>query len=158
MSKRWRRGVVLSAMGAALVSVGGGYRARAQEPDEDAKSAAEIRAHYTKYEFRIPMRDGAKLFTAVYVPKDASPIKTYPFLIERTPYSVSPYGADNYPKHLGPAPSFVADGFVFVYQDVRGRFQSDGTFIEMTPHKDHKKDAKDVDESSDTYDTIDWLL
>ena len=104
------------------------------------------------------MRDGAKLFTAVYVPKDASPAKPYPFLIERTPYSVGPYGADNYPKHFGPAPSFVADGFIFVYQDVRGRFQSDGTFIEMTPHKDHKKDAKDVDESTDTYDTIDWLL
>jgi putative CocE/NonD family hydrolase len=158
MSKRWRRGVVLSAMYAALVSLGGGSGARAQEPDEDAKSAAEIRAHYTKYEFRIAMRDGAKLFTAVYVPKDASPIKTYPFLIERTPYSVSPYGADNYPKRLGPAPSFVADGFIFVYQDVRGRFQSDGTFVEMTPHNDHKKDAKDVDESTDTYDTIDWLL
>ena len=89
MSKRWRRGVVLSAMGAALVSLGGGYRARAQEPDEDAKSAAEIRAHYTKYEFRIPMRDGAKLFTAAYVPKDASPTKAYPFLIERTPYSAA---------------------------------------------------------------------
>ena len=72
---------------------------------------------------------------------------------DRTPYGVAPYGADNYPKHLGPAPSFVADGFIFVYQDVRGRFQSDGTFIEMTPHKDHKKDAKDVDESTDTYDT-----
>jgi putative CocE/NonD family hydrolase len=152
--------MVLTAICVLLgtVLLGGGFRAGAQEADEDAKSAAEIRARYTKYEFRIPMRDGAKLFTAVYVPKDAGPAKTYPFLMERTPYSVGPYGADNYPKHLGPAPSFVADGFIFVYQDVRGRFQSDGTFIEMTPHKDHKKDAKDVDESTDTYDTIDWLL
>jgi hypothetical protein len=136
----------------------GGYRTCAQEPGEDAKSAAEIRGRYTKYEFRIPMRDGAKLFTSVYVPKDASTTKTYPFLMERTPYSVAPYGTDNYPKHLGPAPSFVADGFIFVYQDVRGRFQSEGTWQEMTPAKDVKKGPKDVDESTDTYDTIDWLL
>jgi putative CocE/NonD family hydrolase len=160
MSKCWQRAVTLAEISVALglALLGGGFRSCAQESGEDARSAAEIRARYTKYEFRIPMRDGAKLFTAVYLPKDASPAKTYPFLLERTPYSVEPYGADNYPKHLGPAPSFVADEFIFVYQDVRGRFQSDGTFAEMTPHKDHKKDAKDVDESTDTYDTIDWLL
>ena len=104
------------------------------------------------------MRDGAKLFTAVYLPKDAALSKKYPFLIERTPYSVRPYGADNYPKRLGPARSFVADGFIFVYQDVRGRFQSEGKFIEVTPHKEVKKGTQDVDESTDTYDTIDWLL
>src|SRR5690242_18337110 len=104
--------------------------------EDDSQSAAEIREHYTKHEYRIAMRDGAKLFTTVYVPKDASPAKTYPFLIERTPYSVAPYGADNYPKRLGPAPSFMKDAFIFVCQDVRGRYQSDGTFIEMTPHKD----------------------
>jgi hypothetical protein len=160
MNKRGQRGIVLVGVFAALAiaSLAVGYCTRAQEPDDDAKSAAAIRAHYTKYEFRIPMRDGAKLFTALYVPKDASPTRTYPFLMERTPYSVAPYGTDNYPKHLGPAPSFVADGFIFVYQDVRGRFQSDGTWQEMTPHKDVKKGPKDVDESTDTYDTIDWLL
>jgi len=132
--------------------------AAATREEDDAQSVAEIREHYTKYEYRIVMRDGAKLFTAVYVPKDASPAKTYPFLIERTPYSVGPYGPDNYPKHLGPAPSFVKDGFIFVYQDVRGRYQSDGTFIEMTPHKEAKKGPGDVDESTDTYDTVDWLI
>ena len=132
--------------------------AAATREEDDAQSVAEIREHYTKYEYRIVMRDSAKLFTAVYVPKDASPAKTYPFLIERTPYSVGPYGPDNFPKHLGPAPSFVKDGFIFVYQDVRGRYQSDGTFIEMTPHKDAKKGPKDVDESTDTYDTVDWLI
>jgi uncharacterized protein len=130
----------------------------ATREEDDAQSAAEIREHYTKHEYRIAMRDGAKLFTAVYVPKDASPVKTYPLLIERTPYSVGPYGPDNYPKRLGPAPSFVKDGFIFVYQDVRGRYQSDGTFIEMTPHKDLMKGPKDVDENTDTYDTIDWLV
>ncbi len=152
--------VLCAAMGTALI--GGGSPACAQENDESAKeearSAAEIRARYTKFEFRIPMRDGAKLFTSVYMPKDASSGKTYPFLMERTPYSVEPYGADNYAKHLGPAASFVADGFIFVYQDVRGRYQSEGTWIEMTPHKDVKKGPNDVDESTDTYDTIEWLL
>jgi uncharacterized protein len=161
MNNSWRRAVLRAATCGAIgiVLVPGGYRVRAQETEDEAvKSAAEIRARYTKFEFRIPMRDGAKLFTAVYVPKDAAPSKKYPFLIERTPYSVSPYGADNYPKRLGPAQSFVADGFIFVYQDVRGRFQSEGTFIEVTPHKEVKKGTQDVDESTDTYDTIDWLL
>src|SRR6266404_1914231 len=124
-----------------------------QKPEPD-----EVRTRYTKYEFRIPMRDGAHLFTAVYVPKDAAAGKTYPFLIQRTPYSSGPFGADNYRKHLGPAAVFEKDGFIFVYQDVRGRFMSEGTFIEMTPHKDVKKSAKDVDESTDAYDTIDWLV
>jgi len=164
MLNRWR---VTSVAGICVAFVvilfSGRLNTRAQESEtaaakEEARAAAEIRARYTKYEFRISMRDGAKLFTAVYVPKDASPVRTYPFLIERTPYSVAPYGTDNYPKRLGPAASFVADGFIFVYQDVRGRFQSDGTFIEVTPHKDVKNGAKDVDESTDTYDTIEWLL
>jgi len=115
----------------------------------------DIKAHYTKYEFRIPMRDGVKLFTAVYAPKDTS--QTYPFLLIRTPYSIRPYGADSYPKRLGPASNFARDGFIFVSQDVRGRFMSEGTFVEMTPHKDVKK-SPDVDESTDTYDTIEWLL
>ena len=117
---------------------------------------ADVRAHYTKYEYRIPMRDGIALFTAVYVPKDTSEV--YPFLMVRTPYSVSPYGPDQYPRRLGPAPVFQHDGFIFVYQDVRGRYMSEGAFEEMTPHIDRKKSPKDVDESTDTYDTIEWLL
>ena len=122
----------------------------------DTSGEAEVRAHYTKYEYRIPMRDGVKLFTAVYVPKDSS--QAYPFLMVRTPYSVRPYGTDQYPKRLGPSPVFQRDGFIFVNQDVRGRYMSEGTFEEMTPHKDVKKSPKDVDESTDTYDTIEWLL
>ena len=162
MSLWRRRGIAVWACAVACLGLLGAVRAVAQDDDEseqeENRSAAEIRAAYTKYEYRIPMRDGAKLFTVVYVPKDASPSKTYPFLIERTPYSVAPYGPDNYAKRLGPAPSFVKDGFIFVYQDVRGRYQSEGDFLEMTPHKDVKKSAKEVDESTDTYDTIDWLL
>ncbi len=116
----------------------------------------EVKEHYTKYEYRIPMRDGVHLFTAVYVPKDSS--RTYPFLIDRTPYSVAPYGVDLYRKQLGPSVEFDRAGYIFVFQDVRGRYMSEGTFVEMTPHIDNKKSKRDVDDSSDLYDTIEWLL
>ena len=96
----------------------------------------DVKEHYTKYEYRIPMRDGVRLFTAVYVPKDFS--RTYPFLINRTPYSVSPYGVDQYRTQLGPSPDFDKAGYIFVMQDVRGRFMSEGEFIEMRPHIDVK--------------------
>ncbi len=116
----------------------------------------DVKEHYTKYEYRIAMRDGVHLFTAVYVPKDSS--HAYPFLIERTPYSVGPYGVDQYRTRLGPSPDFDKAGYIFVFQDVRGRYMSEGKFVEMTPHIDSKKSKQDVDESSDLYDTIDWLL
>jgi len=132
------------------------HRPDAQPPGEDY-----VRAHYTKYEYRIPMRDGVKLFTAVYVPKvsafpdDPGP---YPFLMERTPYNVGPYGEDRYPAQLGPSDEFEKSGYIFVYQDVRGRWMSEGKFVEMRPHIDEKKSPQDVDDSSDTYDTIEFLL
>jgi hypothetical protein len=116
----------------------------------------DVKANYTKYEYRIPMRDGVHLFTAVYVPKDAS--RSYPFLINRTPYSVGPYGVDNYRNQLGPAVEFDKSGYIFVMQDVRGRYMSEGTFVEMRPHIDDKKSKQEVDDSTDLYDTIDWLL
>ena len=116
----------------------------------------EVKEHYTKYEYRIPMRDGVHLFTSVYAPKDSS--RSYPFLINRTPYSVAPYGVDLYRKQLGPSPEFDKAGYIFVNQDVRGRFMSEGTFVEMRPHIDNKKSKQDVDDSSDLYDTIEWLL
>jgi putative CocE/NonD family hydrolase len=114
-----------------------------------------VQAHYTKFEYRIPMRDGAKLFTAVYVPKDDA--KPYPILLMRTPYAVGPYGADRYKADLGPSPLFGKEGYIFAYQDVRGRYLSEGTFVEMRPHN-AKKGPTDIDESSDTYDTVDWLV
>src|SRR6202050_5279697 len=116
----------------------------------------QVKEHYTKYEYRIPMRDGVHLFTSIYVPKDSS--KTFPFLIDRTPYSVAPYGVDQYRRTLGPAPEFDKAGYIFVFQDVRGRYMSEGKFIEMRPHLDTKKSTQDVDDASDLYDTIDWLL
>jgi hypothetical protein len=116
----------------------------------------DVKEHYTKYEYRIPMRDGVHLFTSVYVPKDTS--HAYPFLINRTPYSVGPYGVDLYRTRLGPSPDFDKAGYIFVNQDVRGRYMSEGTFIEMRPHLDNKRSKQDVDDSSDLYDTIEWLL
>jgi putative CocE/NonD family hydrolase len=115
-----------------------------------------VRARYTKYEYRVPMRDGARLFTAVYVPKDAT--QRYPFLLTRTPYSVAPYGVDNYPRALGPSESFEREGFIFVYQDARGRYMSEGEFQQVRPYVPDKRGPKDIDESTDTYDTIEWLL
>jgi len=128
--------------------------APAQQP---APTDDYVRAHYTKYEFRIPMRDGKRLFTAVYVPKDAAG-GPYPFLLNRTPYSVGPYGEDQYPNHLGPSDEFEKGGYIFVNQDVRGRWMSEGAFVEMTPHLDVKKTPQDVDDSSDTYDSLEFLL
>lgn len=123
---------------------------------DEAKVLREhVRANYTKHEFHIPMRDGKRLFTAVYVPKDDS--KKYPFLLNRTPYSVAPYGVDNYREKLGPSEMFQKAGYIFVYQDVRGRWMSEGTFANVTPHKPNKGPT-DCDESTDTYDTIEWLL
>ncbi len=130
--------------------------AQAPEPAKEAPKEDYVKAHYTKYEYRIPMRDGKKLFTSVYVPKDAS--QAYPILIDRTPYSVGPYGEDEYKKQIGPSDEFEKAGYIIVYQDVRGRYMSEGDFLEMHPHIDVKKSSKDVDESSDMYDTIEFLL
>ena len=115
-----------------------------------------VREHYTKHEYRIPMRDGVRLFTIVYAPRNTS--EQYPFLINRTPYSVAPYGPEEYPSRLGPSEEFDKSGYIFVDQDVRGRYLSEGKFVEMRPEIDHPKSNQDIDESTDTYDTIDWLL
>lgn len=102
------------------------------------------------------MRDGVKLFTAIYLPADSS--ENYPVLMERTPYSCAPYGEQNQRRGLGPNKFFSGEKYIYVYQDVRGRYMSEGDFQEMTPAIDNKQRDKDVDESSDTYDTVDWLL
>lgn len=130
----------------------------AQGRGVDSAALAIVKAKYTKREVRIPMRDGARLFTSIYVPRDMS--RPHPILMDRTPYGVAPYGPDAFRTSLGPSGNsrWMDEGFIFVYQDARGRYNSEGDFTEMTPHKDVKKSAKDVDESSDTFDTIDWLL
>jgi uncharacterized protein len=123
-----------------------------------AQENTPVQQRFVKQEFRIPMRDGAHLFTAVYTPKDASADKCYPMLMTRTCYSVRPYGPDEYRDTLGPSRELEQDGYIFVYQDVRGCYMSEGQFVNMTPHRPGKSGPQDVDESSDTYDTIEWLL
>ncbi|HEV2801085.1 MAG TPA: CocE/NonD family hydrolase [Pyrinomonadaceae bacterium] len=131
-------------------------------PDVLAQAAApaqekfDVRANYQKREVRIPMRDGVKLFTSVYIPKDTS--RTYPIMFSRTPYTVSPYGEDKYKEQLGPSQHFMREGYIFVYQDVRGTFMSEGEYVNVRPHKPVKRGATDIDESTDTYDSIEWLI
>jgi len=115
----------------------------------------DVRANYAKREAMIPMRDGARLFTAIYTPKDTS--KPYPIMMSRSPYSTSPYGEKSFRRRLGPSSLFTKSGFIFVYQDVRGKYMSEGDFVPVRPHNPNKK-GKQIDESSDTYDTIEWLL
>lgn len=147
-----------------------GWIARAQ-----TNAGGYVRDHYQKFEYKIPMRDGVNLHTIVYVPKDASASKKYPFLMQRTCYSVAPYGPDTYPNQVGPSGTLMREGYIFVYQDVRGRWASEGTWTNMTPTVTDRRaadavaarkrgkapgrpSALTVDESSDTFDTIEWLL
>jgi len=124
--------------------------AKAQEPGYSE-------AHYDKTEYQIPMRDGTKLHTVVYTPKDKS--KKYPFVMQRTPYSSGPYGEGKMKTLLGPSEKMMKDGYIFVYQDVRGRWMSEGKYDNMRPRVPYrKKGSKEIDESTDTYDTIEWLL
>ncbi|MBZ5563349.1 MAG: CocE/NonD family hydrolase [Acidobacteriia bacterium] len=134
--------------------------AQERQTDEERRKAEElrdyIRANYTKYEYLAPMRDSVRLFVAVYSPKDSS--KRYPIWMFRTPYSVAPYGIDNYRWTLGPSESFAHEGYIFAYCDVRGRGKSEGTFVHVRPYIPNKTGPNQVDEASDTYDTIEYLL
>lgn len=116
-----------------------------------------VKDNFTKKEFYIPMRDGVKLFTSVYIPKDISDKNKYPFLMQRTCYSIAPYGENEYKGKLGPNQFLMKDKYIFVFQDVRGRYMSEGTFTNMTPQVG-RTSKKNVDESTDTYDTIEYLL
>lgn len=121
-------------------------------------SSNSVKDNYTKTVQYITMRDGVKLYTVIYAPKDQS--KKYPIMMQRTCYSVAPYGEDEYKRSLGPNKFMQDEGYIFVYQDVRGRWMSEGTFNNMTPNipGNDVKNKKDIDESSDTYDTIEWLI
>lgn len=115
-----------------------------------------IRQHYTKKNYQIPMRDGVRLYTIVYSPNDTT--KTYPLLMTRTPYGIHPYDEDKSRATLGPNPHFILEQYIFVYQDVRGCYLSEGTFENVRPHNPKRTSSKDIDESTDTFDTIEWLL
>tara|TARA_B100000470_G_scaffold98368_1_gene75782 strand:- start:1760 stop:3634 length:1875 start_codon:yes stop_codon:yes gene_type:complete len=131
------------------------FSALAADKKSDPR-ADYIRANYTKYEYQIPMRDDVKLFTSVYVPNDDS--KTYPMMFQRTPYRVAPYGADKYKTRLGPSDAFEKEGFIFVFQDVRGKFMSEGEFVNMRPQDAYKRGNSATDDATDTYDSIEWLV
>ena len=118
-------------------------------------NAAWLAEHYTKYEHRIPMRDGVRLFTRVYVPKDDS--QAWPILLTRTPYGLKPYGSDNYTDPSGSFQTLAKDTFILATQDVRGRNGSEGEFMNVRPFNP-KKGPNDADESTDAWDTIDWLV
>ncbi|SHN77315.1 CocE/NonD family hydrolase [Chitinophaga sp. CF418] len=116
-----------------------------------------MRENYTKKEVYIPMRDGVKLFTTVYMPKDKS--EKHPILMTRTPYSCAPYGEDKFlPLWNHYFNTYLHEGYIIVMQDVRGRWMSEGTFVDVRPYNPNKKTKQDIDEASDTYDAIDWLV
>ncbi|MFP3942024.1 MAG: CocE/NonD family hydrolase [Thermoanaerobaculia bacterium] len=146
---------VVVALLVLAVTVGLAPAGGQEPPSEDAVEAF-VRSHYTKREVRIPMRDGVHLFTAIYAPNDAGAGATYPILLHRTPYAVDPYGAAEYPARLGPSDPYAEEGFIFVEQDVRGRFMSEGEFVNMRP--EGPRAEGEPTESTDTYDTIEWLL
>jgi putative CocE/NonD family hydrolase len=118
-----------------------------------AQARSDLRARYTKREVYIPMRDGVKLFTILYEPRDTS--QRYPLLMTRTAYGIAPYGPDQYPEVIGPSRDFDREGYIFVYQDARGKFKSEGEFVHHVPYV---KDSPKPNESTDTWDTIDWLV
>ncbi len=157
-----RRPLSLLALSLALAFGPGAAIAAGQAADAPA-AKRNLRATYTKYEYRIPMRDGVKLFTTVYMPKDGA--RAYPFLMQRTPYSAGVevqgelhYGVDWMPQAIGPSTEFEDAGYIFVEQDVRGRYMSQGKWQEMTPHAQARRAVGEGVESQDMHDTVAWLL
>lgn len=119
-------------------------------------STTYVEDNYTKKEVDIEMRDGVELHTTIYTPKDTS--KKYPIMMQRTPYSSQPYGDGKFKEKIGPNIHMMQDGYIVVYQDVRGRWLSEGHYENMRAYIPNKETDKDIDESSDTYDSIEWLV
>ncbi|MCW3118186.1 MAG: CocE/NonD family hydrolase, partial [Chitinophagaceae bacterium] len=125
---------------------------------QNSQDSAWIKDNFIKKEIPIPMRDGVKLFTTVYIPKDVT--EKHPILINRTPYSCAPYGSTDFTSRLWASHwrYYARENYIIVIQDVRGRWMSEGDFIDIRPFNPDKKTTRDIDEASDTYDTIDWLI
>jgi putative CocE/NonD family hydrolase len=121
----------------------------------EAQETFSVPENYSKQETQIEMRDGVKLHTTIYSPKDQT--QAYPILLQRTPYSCRPYGEDQYRSRIGPSQTLMKEGYIIVYQDVRGRWMSEGVYDNMRGFIPNKK-KKQTDEASDTYDSIDWLV
>ncbi|TPG72127.1 CocE/NonD family hydrolase [Hymenobacter nivis] len=114
-----------------------------------------IQQHFTKTEYQVPMRDGVKLYTIVYAPRDADRVR-YPIMLKRTPYSIAPYGP-RYSLRISPSSAMLHEGYIFAFQDVRGKFMSEGTFEDVRPALEKHATKKDIDEGTDTFDTIEYL-
>jgi hypothetical protein len=125
------------------------------DPSSPVDRLGYFERHYRKSEHMVPMRDGVRLFTQVYNPVDESEL--HPIIIFRTPYGTPPYG-ETFTHMTIPSLYFLKENYILVFQDIRGRFMSEGTFQFCSPYKADKKSAADVDESSDAYDTVVWLL
>jgi predicted acyl esterase len=156
---------VVAGGAAAAVTVAATATATAAAAPAAAADDVSVRELYTKTEHMVPMRDGVRLYVAVFAPKPGfdggrSLAGPMPMLMQRTPYSCAPYGHDLYPPGAGRGDmlNYLREGFIFVRCDVRGRYASEGSFVHMRPHIDDKTSVMDIDESSDTYDTIEWLL
>ena len=100
-----------------------------------------IKSHYAKREVMVPMRDGIKLFASIYEPKDAK--EKYPLMLDRTCYNVGPYGLDKFRPSLGPDDLFAREGYIFVYQDVRGRYMSEGEYEDVRPRSEERRVGKE---------------
>lgn len=127
-------------------------------PISEVRSPAEFpEDYYTKEVYQIEMRDGVKLYTAVYTPKGADANNTYPIMMQRTCYSAGAYGPGAFTNRFARIPELAKEKYIFVWQDVRGRWMSEGEFDNMRPYIPNKQ-GDQIDESSDTYDSIDWLV
>jgi len=153
-SIRFSRPLLSALLGLSVILLPGARRLLMQDAQQE-RDVTNFKANYEKHEYQVPMRDGVRLFTSVYAPRDSS--RQYPILLRRTPYSVAPYGPDAYAPVRGLSDRFAAAGYIFVSQDVRGRYHSVCHFVPTTPEKD-RHGSSYIDESTDTYDTIDWLL
>ena len=142
MSRMTRR-----ASYAALMIVSAAGITVAQTPATPADPAAA----FEKTEVLVPMRDGVKLHTVIFAPKNAT--GNLPLLLTRTPYGIAGAGGAFGTSYA----ELAEEGFIFAFQDIRGRFGSEGQFVMLRPPRD-KRDAKAIDEGSDTYDTIEWML
>lgn len=148
---------MLSLVGLLILASPRAYAQDDKPTPEEQQRADYIRAHYSKYEYQIAMRDGIKLFTAVYVPNTIN-TQSYPIILQRTPYRSKPYGLNQYKTKLGPSESFEKAGYIFAFQDVRGKYMSQGEFVNMRPQDASRRGGKATDDATDTYDTIDWLI
>jgi putative CocE/NonD family hydrolase len=139
------RGLLLATVLAAL------------PPAAPAQQPFDVRAAYTKREVMVPMRDGVRLYTRIFVPKDTT--RPHPIVMVRTPYGNFPYGPDSFPRgvdHITEA--YARESFILVGQDVRGRWMSEGEFMDVRPVVEPRTSSRDVDETTDAWDTVDWLV